>query len=132
MPRSAKSFITRTHLPSSQSSKWRGISSRKQNTRLSTLQSKPTVFLVQRGVFPPLPSYLSAPRGKQGPLALGLALRTARWKDYADDKAQSHRAVAIQPRIMLCEWLTAKTQGDRVTGKGRHLFIYFPPWVTNS
>lgn len=66
------------------------------------------------------------------PFALGPALGTARWKDYTDDKPQGYQAVAIYPRIMLCEWLTGKTQGDRVTGKGCHLFIYFPPCVTNS
>ena len=60
MPRSAKSFITRIHLPESRLSKRWGTSSRRQNTTLSSLQSTPT-FLVPRGVFPPLPSDLSAP-----------------------------------------------------------------------
>lgn len=131
MPCSAKSFITRTHLPSSRLSKWRGTSSRTQNTGLSSLQSKPT-FLVQRGSFPASSQLLECPRGEQGPFTSGPALRTTRWKDYADDKPQSHQAVTIYPGIMLCEWRTGKTQGDRVTGKGCNLFIYFPPWVTNS
>ena len=66
-------------------------------------------------------------------LSFGLCTtRTAPWKDYADNKPQSYQAVAIYPGIMLCEWLTGKAQGDLVTGKGCHLFIYFPPCLTNS
>lgn len=70
--------------------------------------------------------------GEQWPFTLGPVLRGAWWKDYADAKTQSYQAVATRPGIMLCEWLTGKTQGDRVTGKGCHLFIYFPLCVTNS
>lgn len=84
-----------------------------------------------KGVFPPLPSSW-VPPGPAAPLALGSVLRAAQWKDYAQDKPPNYQAVAIHPRIMSCEWLTGKTQGDWVTGKGCHLFIYFPPCVTNS
>lgn len=63
---------------------------------------------------------------------MGPVLRTAWWKDYADDKTPRYQAVAIYPGIKLCEWLTGKAQEDWVTGKGCHLFIYFSPSVTNS
>lgn len=133
MPCSAESFITRIHLSESWLSKWRSISSRKQNATLSSLQSKPTFFGTKKS-FPSSSQQLECSFWGMFLLflALGSVLRMARWKDFADDKPQSYQAVAIYPGIILCEWLTGKTQGDLVTGKGCHLFIYFPPQVTNS
>lgn len=132
MPHAAKSFIARTHLPSSRLSKWRGISSSKQNTGLSSLKAKPH-FGYKEEVSRLFPATWVPLGVSGGPLAGGPSLRTALWKDYADAKPPGHQAVTIYPPgVMWCEWPTGKTQGDRVTGKGCHLFIYFPPWVTNS
>lgn len=91
-------------------------------------------FLVQRGISLLFPvTWVLLLGNAPSILSFGLCTTwTAPWKDYADNKPQSYQAVAIYPGIMLCEWLTGKAQGDLVTGKGCHLFIYFPPCVTNS
>lgn len=67
----AESFITRIYLFESWLSKWRSISSRKQNTTLSSLQSKPTFFGTKRN-FPPSSQWLEC--SFWGMLLLFLAL----------------------------------------------------------
>ena len=104
----------------------------KARRRALSPRSKPTSLGTKKS-FPASSQLLECPSWASGrPLVRGPALRTGWWKDYADDKPQGYQAVALHPRIKLCEWLTGKAQEDWVTGKGCHLFIYFPPSVTNA
>lgn len=112
------------------------ISFRKQNTGLSSLQSKFFLFffffLTERGAshFFPITGeiLLGQPCLSQCPYALNGVWVQGLCRQQTHVIPSSGHEV----RKRLCEWLEGKTHGYHVTGKNRHLFIYFLPSVTNS
>lgn len=106
---------------------------RKQNTGLSSLQSKFFFFSIERGASHFFPITGGACPWAALPFTASLC---SEWSLGARIMQTTNPWDTKQwPGSMenvLCEWLAGKTHGYHVTGKSSHLFIYFLPSVTNS